>query len=361
MMQARTRHRYVCALLGLAAWLLSTELTPQPAQARKELLTPEEKEQLQRVETIHLETLALTSHGPVDSTPLTTAAAAQLTQLGYRIVPDANVPFDVTVKIKCEEAKTWDGPIRSGGDADEVGSAARLWNGPACRITYRLGARATDWEHEIRAEIPPPGPDSGGQAIASLLDRLRRDDFPYLLTAEWNQPARLLAALDAAGTSAEQRVRLITLLGTLPSAESIARLNAALSDPDPAVTQAAAAALGTLGQSDSIPALIALFGTGTPDQRRVATLSLGRLAPLHPTSDIVPTLIAALPREPVATQILIVRALGKTPDRRILDPLKALHRSVLKIPPESLTPEQKELKSAIGIALDLFDDGMHAD
>ncbi len=332
--------------------------TSDQAHARKELLTPEEKAQLRRVERIHLETLALTMHGPADATPFTTAAAMRLEQLGYRIVRDAGAPVDVAVRIKCEEVKTWEGPIRSGGDADQVDAAARLWKGPACQLTYRIGSRQTDWHHEIRAETSQPG---AGTTLAALLAQLRQDDFPYRLAAEWEQTPRLIAALDAKETTTAQRATIIGLLGTLQSPDSLARLNAALTNPDPAVARAAAAALGTVGQSDSIPALLALFTSGTPEQHRTAIASLGQLVPLHPNSAIVPTLVAALPHEPVANQILIVRALGASPDRRILEPLKALHRSVLKVPPEQITPELKELKSALGIALDLFDDGMHAD
>jgi len=341
---------------------------PDIGQARKELLTQEERDQQSRAERIHLDTLALTSHGPVDTTGLANAAAARLAQLGYRTIADPAQPHDVTVKIKCEELKTWEGTGHSGGDADMVDAAARLWKGPACQISYRFGTRWADWRHEVRTEFVNPQEtarkagesDAGAYAIAKLSERLQTDPFPFLLAAEWRQSSRLITTLDAAGTTAPQKQMVVGLLGSMLAVDAIPRLTSALMDPDPAVAQAAASALGTIGHEDSIPPLLNLFKSGTADQHRAAALGLGRLAPLHPNSDIVPTFLAALPNEPVPMQTILVRALGKTTDRRVLEPLRTLHRSVLKQARSDSTPELKELLTALGIALDGFD-GTHTE
>ncbi len=356
-------------MLGIIAiGTLLTWLTPDSGYARKELLTPEEKTQQAKADRIHLDTLALTSHGPIDTNALTKAATARLAQLGYRTVADPAQPHEAVVKIKCEELKTWEGTGRSGGDADMVDAAVRLWKGPACQISYRFGARWADWRHEVRTEFVNPQEaarqagqaDAGTYAIMQLIERIQADPFPFLLAAEWGQSSRLITALDAAGTTAPQKQLVIGLLGNMLAIDAIPRLTGALQDPDPAVAKAAATALGTIGHEDGIPALLSIFKSGTAEQHQAAAAGLGRLAPLHPNSEIVPTLLTALPNEPVRTQIVLARALGKTTDRRVLEPLRALHRSVLKEARADSTPELKELLATLGIALDGFD-GVHTE
>lgn len=341
---------------------------PDITQARKELLTTEEKDLLHRAEQIHLDTLALSSHGALDASGVTKVVAGRLERLGYRLVPDRAQPHDVTVKVKCEELKTWEGTGRSGGDADMVDAAVRLWKGPACQLSYRFGTRWADWRHEVRtpfnnsqeAAQKAGQADAGVYAIMKLIEQLQMDDFPFLLAAEWGQSSRLVQALDATGTTLPQKRVVIGLLGDMQAVDAIPRLTAALKDSDQAVAQAAATALGTIGHEDGIPALLALFNTGTPDQHRAAAAGLGRLAPLHPNSAIVPTFIAALPNEPLQNQIILVRALGKTTDRRVLIPLRTLHRSVLKHARSDNSSETKDLLVSLGIALDGFD-GVHTE
>lgn len=355
----------IIVAVGLSLSMLMAE---DVSYARKELLTQEEKERLHQIERVQLDSLILTSKGSSDTAPLTAAATARLTQLGYRVISESGQPADATVKIKCEERKTWEGTGHSGGDADMVDAAARLWKGPACQISYRIDGHVSDWRHEIRASFSDPQeaakkagtPDAGAYAIATLIEQVGTDDFPFLLAAEWGQQARLVTALNSADRTPQQKVTIIGLIGNTQSVETIPTLTVALKGPDPAVAGAAAMALGTIGHEDAIPPLLSLFASSRPEQRRIAAIGLGRLAPLYPNSAIVPTLLAALPNEPVPTQILIVRSLGKTTDRRIIEPLRALHRSVLKRSPEQMTPELKELKSTLGIALDQFD-GTHTE
>ena len=361
-------HPYPRFMTVGAVLILLFFMTLEWSHARKELLSPEEKDRLRQIEQLHLDSLLLTSKGAVDATPLAAAATARLTQLGYRVSFDAGQPADAAVKIKCEERKTWEGTGRSGGDADMMDAAARLWKGPACQISYRIGTRTADWRHEIRTPFADPREaatkagqsDAGAYAVAALLDQVRTDDFPLLLAAEWGHHARLIAALNGAGLTTRQKVTLIGLIGTTQSVETVPTLTRTLNDADPAVAEASAAALGAIGHENAIPPLLALYSSPRPEQRRCAVAGLGRLAPLHPSSAIVPTLLTGLPNEPVPTQILIVRSLGKTTDRRILEPLRALHRSVLKRSPEQMTPDLKELKSTLGIALDQFD-GTHTE
>lgn len=363
---AGNRLHTVCLALAVASAVLAG--TPNDTHARKELLTTEEKELLHRAKQIHIDALALTSRGALDAGGIATAVAARLERLGYRIIADGTQPHEVTVKVKCEELKTWEGTGRSGGDADMVDAASRLWKGPACQLSYRFGARWADWRHEVRTPFSNPQDaarqagqtDAGAYALAALIRELQADAFPYLLAADWGQSAPLIAALDEPGTAPSHKQVAIGLLGQMIAVDAIPKLTASVKDPDPAVAHAAAMALGAIGHEDSIPPLLRLFKSGSPEQHRAAAIGLGRLAPLHLQSDIVPTLLAALPNEPVPTQTLIVRALGKTTDRQVLAPLKALHRSVLKQARSDSSPELKELLATLGIALDGFD-GVHTE
>lgn len=363
---AVSRLQVACTFLFLGSIIAAG--VPDMTHARKELLTTEEKDLLHRAEQIHLETLALSSQGPLDAGSITKTVSMRFERLGYRIVTDGGQPHEITVKVKCEELKTWEGTGRSGGDADMVDAAARLWKGPACQLTYRFGTRWADWRHEVRTPFSNPQDaarqagqtDAGAYSIAALAQQLQTDPFPYLLAADWGQSARLIKTLDEPSTTVAQKQAVIGLLGQMLAVDAIPRLTASLKDPDPAVVQSAATALGTIGHEECIPALLALFKTGTPDHHRAAAVGLGRLAPLHPNSDIVPTFIAVLPNETLQTQIILVRTLGKTTDRRVLTPLRTLHRSVLKQARSDSSPETKELLASLGIALDGFD-GVHTE
>lgn len=352
-----------CAILSTVALMLAAA---GPAQAHRELFTTEQKARLKAAERIELDVVALTADGGADASGIAAAAAGRLQALGYRVANEPGRPPDVTVKIKCEERKTWEGPVTSGGDADRMDAAARLWKGPACQITYRIDNQSSDWRHEIRgdaernaADGPADGP-AGGQALAQLAARLADDPFPFLLAGVWGQPDRLLAVLEQPSTPPDHRATIITLLGNMFAVEAIPALSRTLDEQDPELVQRAAVALGAIGNEACIPVLLDRLRHSDPRTRLAAIKGLGRLAPLHPNSPIVPALLAQLPHEPVATQTEIVRALGTTTDRRILEPLRALNRVVQDRTRSDSRPELKELRRALGQSLDQFD-GVHTD
>lgn len=354
------RYLTIGLMLGLSFGVLEAAL------AHREVFTPEEKDRLKAAARIHLEALALTDRGAADPTAIVSTATARLTGLGYLVTSDPVQPRDVTVKIKCEERKTWEGPVISGGDADQLEGAARLWKGPACQITYRTNSHVSDWRHEVRgqpvtgATVEADKAHAGAKALADLTARLTDDPFPYLLTAAWGQPSRLLPALDSPATTPAQRETIIALLGDMSATEAIPVLSRTLKDNDPALVQNAAIALGAIGHEDCIPVLLEQLQRDNVEIRLAAIKGLGRLAPLHPNSEIVPSLLAQLPKEPVPTQTEIVRALGKTTDRRILEPLRALNRQVQEKTRSDSGQELKELKRALGQSLDQFD-GVHTE
>jgi hypothetical protein len=326
----------------------------QDAAAHRELFTAQEKEQLKTAERIELVSVALTDQGTADASGIAATVTARFTGLGYRVVIDPTQPHDVTVKVKCEEHKVWEGTVTSGGDADQLDPASRLWKGPACQITYRIPQHGTDWRHEVRTG---PGMNPTGiEAISQLTRRLADDPFPILLAGAWGQSPRLIKLLEDPSTIQSQKIIIISLLGNMFAVEAIPILSRTLKEKDSAVARSAALALGAIGQEDCIPLLQELLKHESPDLRRAAIKGLGRLAPLYPSSDIVPTLLAQLSHEPLDIQTEIVRALGKTTDRRILEPLRALNRSVQEKTRSDSSPELKELKQALGQSLDQFDE-----
>ena len=348
--------------LGLSGVLLDE------ARSHREVFTQEDKEQLRVAERVHLETVALSDHGATDAAPMASTTAARLKALGYAVETDPAQPHDVTVKVKCEEHKVWEGTVTSGGDADQLDAASRLWKGPACQITFRVNNHSSDWRHEVRGEQPKNVPADqpadkikvSTRVMAQLTDRLADDPFPFLLAGAWNQPARLLKALDDPATTPSQKTTIMTLLGNMAAVEAIPSLSRMLKEKDPVLVQSAAMSLGAIGHEDSIPVLLNTLNDDRAEIRLAAVKGLGRLAPLHPNSRIVPVLLDRLPREPVPIQTEIVRALGKTTDRRILEPLRALNRTVQEQARSDSSPELKELKRALGQSLDQFD-GVHTE
>lgn len=351
------------SLLATLAW---GPWWPDAVEARREILTPEQKERLRRVERVRVQVIALTDHGEADAAGLSHVVTARLSGLGFRPVLDAGQPDDVSLLVKCEERKTWEGPVPSGGEADLPGGASHRWTGPACQMTYKLDGRRMGWRHEVRTDFEDARKaaraagrvDAGAYAITALADRLRQDAFPLLLAAEWGQTGRLLHILDDPETGRQQRLTAIDLLGKMFAVEAMPYLDRATRGPDPAVAEAAAVAIGALGASDGIPILLDLLQTGTPALRAAAVKGLGRLAPLHPQVDIVPALLDALPGEQVPVQTEIVRALARTNDRRALPPVQHLNAWAQGLSGAEVTPEIKELRKALGILLDQYD-GVH--
>ncbi|WP_455377958.1 HEAT repeat domain-containing protein [Petrachloros mirabilis] len=358
--------RWVCGLALLASGSALPSL--DKAEARRDIVTAEEKERLKGVKTIYLETLAITDKGTVDSAGVATVAASKLKAFGYAVVSAGAREYDVVVKIKCEEHKVWEGTVTSGGDADQLDPAARLWKGPACQITYRTDGLVTNWRHEVRgrlstaadAKTAMPAAPNGAAILADLCARLEEDPFPLLLAGAWGQSPRLIRLLDDPTATQTQKTTAITLLGNMFAVDAIPSLSRMLQEKDSTVAQNAAVALGAIGHPDCIPLLLSALEHQKAETRLAAVQGLGRLAPLHPNSPIVPTLLERLPKETLPIQTEIVLALGKTTDRRILDPLRALNRVVREKIRSDSSRELRELQHALAISLDQFD-GPHTE
>ncbi|WP_455388016.1 HEAT repeat domain-containing protein [Petrachloros mirabilis] len=317
--------------------------------ARREALTPQQKQQLRKIDRILLDVLALTDRGQADAAPFRDLIATRLGELGYTVVLDETQAHDVVFKVKCEQRKVWGGTMASGGDADLPDSPMRTWKGPACQLTYLLNGKSTQWKKEVRttfsdaiaAAALAKFPDPGLYALDHLKLRLEEYDFPVFLTADWGQDDRLLKVLESGNLAPARKVRIIQALGEMFSAPAVPQLQAALKDTHPDVPKAAAIALGNIGHKESIASLVDMLKTSPPDQKIAAAKALGKVGALHGDVSIIPPLLEALNTDDLALKTEVVWALGQLPDRRAYEPLAALQRSLRSVRIDRGTQEGK--------------------
>lgn len=324
-------------------------LIPLPSWSYRDHLTSEQKAQLEKIQTLRIDVIALTDKGAVDAAPLADVAARRMNELEYAVVQDGGKPHDAVLKIKCEQHKTWEGTTVAGGDADLPDAPSRLWKGPACQLTYLLGDMKVKWQKEVRTDFEDAesaaqaahGGEPGAYAIAKLREKLELYDFPLLLTAEWGQPNRLLKLLDAADTPKTRKIKIISLLGEMQADAALPKLKQALQDRE--LNKEAAVALGDLGP-EGIPILADILKTSKQtDLQAAAAKGLGKIGGINGDVRVVDPLLSMLdaPGIDIRVQTEIVWALGKVPDKRSLAPLKALYKKVLVI----RDPENKELQA----------------
>lgn len=320
-----------------------------PVGAYREYFTSEQKAQLDKIQTIFVEVIALTDQGPGDIAGISSVVVRRLSDLGYSVVQDATKPHDVVFRVKCEQRKTWEGTASSGGDNDLPDAPSRLWKGPACQLTYVLGGMKIKWQREVRTDFADAtaaaqadqAADPGAFALGQLKDALEKYEFPLLLAAEWGHAERLLKLLDLADTKVERKVKIISLLGEMQADEALPSLKRALQDR--ALNRDAAVALGNLGR-EGIPLLVDILKTSNqPDLQAAAAKGLGKLGGLHGDNSVVDPLLSMLeaPGINIKVQTEIVWALGKIIDKRSLEPLKNLFRKVLMI----RDPDNQDLKA----------------
>ena len=329
--------------------------------ASREYFTTEQKEQLSKIHTVLVETIAITEKGTVPSANLTETVSHRLEESGYKVVTSASQPHDVVLRVKCEQRKTWEGTTASGGDADLPDAPSRIWKGPACQFNYLLGGTKIKWQREVRTEFSDAAEaaqaahaaDAGVYALAKLNERLQQYDFPVTLAAEWGQSERLLKMLDAPETDNVRKLKIITLLGDMMNDEALPKLKEALQDKN--LAQQAAVALGNIGK-ESIPILIDMLKTSKdPALQIAAAKGLGQVGALHGDPTIIPPLLDMLFKSDLdmAVRTEVVWAIGKMPDKRAIDPLHKLDRELQAIRTED--PAFKKLKEAAFWSLKMTD------
>ncbi len=339
---------------------LLVALLPVDADARREVMTPKQKERLAKVDTILVEMLALTDRGEVDPALLTSVVVRRFEELGYGVVTDPQRPHDVVFKVKCEQRKVWEGTITSGGDADLPDLPSRVWKGPACQLTYVLRGKNLGWRKEVRTEFQDAmqaaaaahADDPGAYALTRLKDRLEDYDFPVLVTADWGQADRLLALLDHPSTPEARTLTIIDALGRMFAEPAVPRLVRATQTGSTAVASAATRALGEIGKPETVPLLTALLDSEEPMVQAAAARALGQVGALNFDYSMVDPLLAKLKTtKDVRVMTAIVRALGRLPDRRSFDALVHLQETVGGGGASQADPEIAELRKALAWSL----------
>ena len=326
-----------------------------PVEAYRDYLTAEQKAQLEKIQTVLVEAIALTDKGTTDAAPLADVASRRLSELGYTVVRDPGKPHDASFKLKCEQRKTWEGTTPAGGDADLPDAPSRLWKGPACQLSYVLGETKIKWQKEVRTDFEDAAAaatsanagDPGAYAMKKLRDRLEQYDFPVLLAAEWGHHERLLKLLDAADTPQVRKITIISLLGEMQADEALPTLKAALKDKN--LSKEAAVALGSMGK-EGIPILVDILKhSKQPELQAAAAKGLGDLGNTHNDSSVVPPLLEMLdaPGVDITVQTEVAWALGRVPDRRSVQPLFDLDKKLQKIRKDPPDPQIKKLKEAV--------------
>lgn len=314
--------------LGLSLWWGTS-----PAEAYRDYFSPEQKAQLDTIQIVLVDAVALTDKGSIDAGPLSSVIAKRLGELGYTIALDPSKPHDVTFRVKCEQRKTWEGTSALGGDNDLPDAPSRLWKGPACQLTYLLGSMKIKWQKEVRTDFEDAtsaaqGTDPGAFAIARLREVLEKYEFPLLLAAEWGHAERLMKVLDDPDTALPRKVRIISLLGEMQADEALPKLKQALQDRDLA-TQALVA-MGNLGR-EGIPLLVDIMNTAPQiELQAAAAKGLGQLGGIHGDASVVLPLLARLqdPKTDWAVLTEVAWALGKIPDKRSIQPLYDLDKKL---------------------------------
>ena len=355
----------IVLLLSTLAFIAMT-LPSSPLWAYRDYFTPEQKALLDKIQTVRIETIALTAKGAVDATPIAELVARRIGELGYRVVGEAGTPYDVVIKVKCEQRKTWEGTTTAGGDADLPDAPSRLWKGPACQMTYLLGNMKVKWQKEVRTEFEDAekaaqsanAGDPGTYAMGQLRNALDVYEFPLLLAAEWGQPGRLLKLLDRSDTPQDRKVKILSLLGEMQADEALPKLREALKDRN--LAKQAIGAMGNLGK-EGIPLFVEIMNT-SPDieVQAAAAKGLGQLGGLHGDASVVPPLLAKMedPKTDWSVLTEVAWALGKIPDRRAIKPLHDLDEKLQAMRDPENVP-LKKLKEAVFWAIKQCDPWEH--
>ena len=345
------RHRFIgqaflcCLFVGLVHSL---------AFGYREYFTPEQRTQLEKIQTILVDVIALTEKGASDSSSLRETVSQRLRDVGYFAVHDSTLPHDVTLRVKCEQRKTWEGTTATGGDADLPDAPSRLWKGPACQLTYVLGGMKVKWQKEVRTEFEDAAmaaqaaqaADPGLYAISKLQEALTKYEFPLLLAAEWGQTDRLLKLLDASETSQPAKIKIMSLLGEMQADEAFPKLREALKDRD--LAKQALASIGNMGK-DGIPLLVEMMQTSPQlEIQAAAAKGLGQIGGTLGDASVVLPLLAKLqdPKTDWTVLTEVAWSLGKIPDKRSIQPLYDLDKKLQAIrDPDNMV--LKKLKEAV--------------
>jgi hypothetical protein len=343
----------VALLFSSLVFALVTLASPQ-SWAYRDYFTVEQKALLEKIQTLRVEAIALTDQGALDPTPISELVAHRMGELGFTVVREADKPHDAVVRVKCEQRKTWEGTTAAGGDADLPDAPSRLWKGPACQLTYRLGDMKVSWQKEVRTEFEDAGQaaqsanagNPEAYAMGKLKEMLELYEFPLLLAAEWGQPERLLKLLDRSDTAQTRKFKIITLLGEMQADEALPKLKEVLKDRD--FAKQAIGAMGNLGK-EGIPLLIDIMNTSPQlELQASAAKGIGQFGGIHGDASVVPPLLAKLedPKTDWSVLMEVAWSLGKIGDKRSVQPLYNLNKKLQAVrDPDNV--QLKKLQEAV--------------
>ena len=230
-------------------------------------------------------------------------------------------------------------------------------------MKYVLGRTTFGWHKEVRTEFQnaieaaskAKEKDAGAFALARLQDRLEAYDFPVLLTADWGQDQRLLKVLAAPDTTPQREKLIIQQLGHMFSQPAVPYIQKALNDPNLDIAKAAAEALGNIGHQESIAALIATMNAENPELKIAAIRGLGQVGALHGDLSIIPPLLEALNTDDIILKTEVVWALGKLPDGRAKEPIRAIQKSLQDVRTSDRSSKEGKLWDAVSYSLKQID------
>ena len=351
-------------LIGLI--LLGTCYVPQLVSAERILFNPQQKSQLQRVETIFVKAVALTEKGLVEPTLIETATAERLTATGFTVITTGSEPHDVVLKVRCDERKPWGGVRKSDGEIQQAGAPSRHWKGPACQLSYFFDGRKGPWQYEVRTTFDNAWEasranghgDPGQFALQHLGQELRESDFPLDLAAEWKQAKRLSSLLTDSQTEKATKLKILSLAGHMPGDTMLEALQRIRTQADFAAP--ATVALGFMGEP-AIPTLMDLLSDPSVEIQAAAAEALGEIGAHSGNIEILPPLLAKMeaPDVHLRVQTEIVRAIGKTPDLRSLEPLEQFALKVWTA--RSDDPLMQELREAVDWSMWQINPTAHTD
>ena len=334
--------------------------------ARRDGLTPDQKRRLHIAHTIRVETLALTEKGATDSRVIRRVVSDRLQAIGLTVVDTPSYPHDIVLTVKCEERRSVVAMTNIGGDADQLNAPSRLWEGPACQLTYSIDGQKGPWRKEVRTTFEDAGQaaqttsnnNAGRYALDQLAIVLQKNDFPLELLAEWKQAKRLALILTSEESSPATKRTILLLAKKVPGPTMFEALyTLSKRDPVPETIRA----LGFMGQAATSFLVDLLEHSESVDVKASAAAALGEIGAHSGNLGILSSLLAMMnsPTIGLHVQTEIVKAIGKIPDHQSIDPLKKL--GVHAWTSRSTDPQMQELREAIDWSLWQINPSAHTD
>ena len=210
-------------------------------------------------------------------------------------------------------------------------------------------------------QLEPTGTSDPGQfALQHLSQALRESAFPLDLAAEWKQAKLLSSLLTDPKTDKAVKLKILSLAGHMPGDTMLQALQRIRAQADFATP--ATVALGFMGEP-AIPTLMDLLSdpSSSVDIQAAAAEALGEIGAHSGNVHIVPPLLAKMqaPDVHLRVQTEVVRAIGKTPDLRSVEPLEQLGLKAWTA--RSNDPLMQELREAVDWSLWQINPSAHTD